>query len=60
MLQRREVLADFRLALQIDLRDDTTAAARQALHDAAPIIDDHAVAVGFAAIGMEIRTAPAR
>ena len=55
MLQRREIPAGFRLALQIDRRDDTTPAARQALHDAAPIINNQAVAVGFAAIGMEAR-----
>src|ERR1700716_2148785 len=55
MLQRREALADFRLALKIELRCDTTPAARQALHDAAPIVNDHAVAVGFTAVGVKSR-----
>ena len=45
-------VAPLRLAVSISAMTQPQAA-RQALEDAAPVIDDHAVAVGLAAVGME-------
>src|SRR5262249_6993071 len=55
MLERGKVPADFRLAGALDLRNDTTSAARQALQHAAPIVDDETVAVGLATVRVKSR-----
>src|ERR1700734_3472887 len=53
MCQRWEAAAIAPLPLEIDLSGDAAVAPRQTVQHAAPVIDDHAVAVGLAAAGME-------
>src|SRR5580704_13854698 len=55
VLKCREVAANFRLGIKIDGGHDTAATPRQPLQNAAPGVDDHAVAVGFAPAGMKPR-----
>ena len=53
MLECREASAGLRLPIQVDVGHDAALPARQALQDRAPVVDDHAVAIGFAAVRVE-------
>jgi len=52
MRQRREILACGALRGQIELRDDDALPLRQPREHAAPMIDDDAVTVGLAPVGV--------
>ena len=53
MFQCGKGLADFRLAGPIQIGEHYARSTGQAREDAAPVVDDHGVAIGFAAVGME-------
>ena len=50
MVEGREASAGGRLPIQVDIGHDAASAAWQALQDRAPIVDDQAVAIRFAAV----------
>src|ERR1700722_5103664 len=53
VLKRREVGANFSLGCRIDLGDHTAATTRESLQNAAPVVDDHAIAISFPPTGMK-------
>src|SRR5689334_12111634 len=55
MVEGRKASAGVRLSIQVNIRHDAALSARQALQDRAPVIDDHAVAVGLPAVRMKPR-----
>jgi hypothetical protein len=55
VLEGWEIPADLRLRREVDISDDAPLSARQPSQDSAPVIHNHAVAIGLTSIGVKSR-----